>query len=97
MRISNILIAGLCVLFAGYYCYTVFLADDALINRTQIDRDAYGGYQVTTKLLDGSQLIETYEVSESGQPLSHELASVGSAPGSKPQPIKKGKFVPKFK
>jgi len=97
MKKSNLILGGLAVAFLGYYSYTVFLADDALINRTEIARDAKGGYQVTTKLLDGTQLIETYEVNDNGSPLSHTLASLGTEPGSKPVPIKKGKFVPKFK
>jgi len=62
-----------------------------------LSRDSNGGYQVTTTLLDGSQLIETYEVSDKGSPLSHTLASLSSEPGSEPVAIKKGKFVPKFK
>ena len=97
MHKSNFILAGLGVLFLGYYTYTVFLAEDALINRTEIVKDEKGGYQVTTKLLDGTQLIETYEVSDNGSPLSHTLASVASEPGSQPVPIKKGTFVPKFK
>ena len=97
MHKSNLILAGLGVLFLGYYTYTVFLSDNALINRTDIVKDEKGGYQVTTKLLDGTQLIETYEVNDNGSPLSHTLASVGSEPGSKPVAIKKGTFVPKFK
>lgn len=97
MNKSNIILAGIVVLFLSYYSYTVFLADDALINRTEIVKDQKGGYQVTTKLLDGTQLIETYEVNDKGSPLSHTLATVGSEPGSVPVAIKKGTFVPKFK
>ncbi len=97
MNKTNLILAGAVVLFLGYYSYTVFFADDALINRTEITRDAKGGYQVTTKLLDGTQLIETYEVNDNGSPLSHTLASVAAEPGSQPVAIKQGTFVPKFK
>ena len=97
MQKSNIVVAGLFFVGAAYYVYSVFIGQDALINRTEITKDAKGGYQVTTKLLDGTQLIETYEVNDNGSPLSHTLASVGSEPGSQPVAIKKGTFVPKFK
>jgi len=88
------LLAGLILVFMGYYTYTVFLADDALTKRFEVTKEANGGYTATTRLLDGSQLIETYVIDENGNPYSHTLASV-SKDGGEPQIMKKGKFVPK--
>jgi len=88
------LLAGLILLFMGYYTYDVFLAEDALTKRFEVSKEANGGYTATTKLTDGSQLIETYVIDENGNPYSHTLANV-SKDGGEPQIMKKGTFVPK--
>jgi len=93
----NIVVAGVFVLFAVYFSYTVVLADDALVKRTVKTEGENGGYQIVTNRVDGSRIIETYKVNEDGSPLSHELLMVGSEPGSEPKIMKKGTFVPKFK
>lgn len=94
---ANIFYAGLSGLFLVYFGYTVFLADNALVKRTVTTHDGNGGYQRITTKTDGSRLIETYEVSETGSPLSHKLILQGSEPGSEPKIMKSGSFVPKFK
>lgn len=89
-------IIGIAVLiFLGFYTYSVFLADNALIKRFEVTKDGNGGYTATTQLLDGSQLIETYKVDDKGNPLSHSLASMGTEPGSELKYMKNGTFVPK--
>ncbi len=95
MQKNNIVIGCLLLLAVGYYGYTVFLADDALVKRTVKTETESGGYQVITKRTDGSSIIETYELDANGSPLSHELISVGAEPGSEPVIMKKGTFVPK--
>lgn len=87
------LLAGVTLVFLGYYTYTVFLADDALTKRFEVTKEANGGYTARTKLLDGTQLIETYVIDENGNPYSHTLA--GITKDGKEQIMKKGTFVPK--
>ena len=95
---QKMLIGVVALLFFGYYTYTVFLADDALINRSEATKDSQGNYQITTKSLDGSQIIEVYNVHEDGSPKSHSLAKLGAEPGAQPKNIKPpSKFEPKFK
>ena len=92
------LIAVVAALFFGAYSYTVFLADDALVKRSEAVKDNNGNYQITTKMLDGSQIIEVYETHENGSPKSHSLAKIGAEPGAEPKNIKPpSTFVPKFK
>ncbi len=98
MNKSNAALAVIAVLFFGSYVFTVFVGDNALVNRSQASKDAKGNYQITTKLLDGSQIIEVYEVHEDGSPKSHSLAKLGTEPGAELQNIKPpSKFEPKFK
>ena len=97
MSKANIFYAALVVVFMAYYTYTVFLADDALVNRTQVTYDESGGYEVVTKRPDGSKIVEIYEVDANSSPKSHTLMLVGSEPASEPKVLKKGTFVPKFK
>ena len=95
---QNALIGIVAILFFGYYVFSVFLAEDALTKRSTASSDAKGNYQITTKMLDGSQIIEVYEVHEDGSPKSHSLAKLGTEPGAVPKNIKPpSKFVPKFK
>ena len=92
------LLAVVALLFFGYYTYTVFLADDALVKRSETTKDAKGNYQIKTKLLDGSQIIEVYEVHDNGTPKSHSLAKRGTEPGAELKNIKPpSTFKPKFK
>ena len=97
MNKTNIIIVGLFLLFAGYFSYTVFLADDALVKRTVKTEGANGGYQIVTKLDDSSKIVETFTVNDAGSPVSHELIVVDSQTGKEIRTIKKGTFVPKFK
>lgn len=78
-----------------FYVYSVFLGDDALTKRFSVQKDGNGGYTATTRLLDGSELIEVYTLDDKGNPLSHTLASRGKEPGSELKYMKKGTFVPK--
>lgn len=94
---TNVIYISLFGLFLIYFGYTVFLADNALVKRTVTTHDENGGYQRITTKADGSKLIETYEVSEQGTPLSHKLILQGTEPGSEPKVMKSGSFVPKFK
>jgi hypothetical protein len=95
---QKILIAVAALLFFGYYSYTVFLADDALIKRSETTKDAKGNYQIKTKLLDGSHIVEAYEVHDNVSPKSHSLAKQGSEPGAELKNIKPpSTFKPKFK
>ena len=96
MQKTNIVLTVLVVAFLGYYSYTVFLAENALVKRTEISKNEKGGYTVVTTLLNGSSLIENYEVTDTGSPLSHTLAVLNPEPGSEPQAIKKGTFIPKY-
>ena len=94
---TNIVFTVVILIFLGFYTYTVFLSDTALINRTEISKDEKGGYTVVTNLLNGSKLIETYEVTETGAPLSHTLAVLNPDSGEQARPIKSGTFIPKHK
>lgn len=97
MQTSNLIIGAVAVVFMGFYISSVFIGEDALINRSQVTQDGKGGYTVNTRLLDGSQIIETYEVDDQGRPYSHTLATRAAEPGSELSVIKQGKFVPKHK
>jgi len=79
----------------GYFAYDVFLAEDALVKRSTKTVNADGGYEIVTKLDDGSRLVETYEVTAEGKPKSHSLMVYGTEPGSEPRIMKKGSFIPK--
>lgn len=97
MQKTNLVFTAVLVVFLGFYAYTVFLSDNALINRTEITKDGNGGYTAVTERTDGAKIIEVYEVDANGTPLSHSLDFVDSVPGSQPRAIKKGTFEPKFK
>ena len=97
MQKVNILYAAIIVLFLGYYGFTVFLADDALVKRTVATYGEDGGYELVTTRLDGTRVVETYAVHADGSPKSHTLVSIAPEPGSEPKIMKQGTFEPKFK
>lgn len=92
---QNKIVAGLFVAFLGYYGYTVFLADNALVKRTEITKTDNGGYTAVTERLDGSKIEEVYVVDENGDPYSHDLDFVPSDPSAERRVIKTGTFIPK--
>jgi len=96
MKKANIVLAGLVVVSFGYFIYAIFLADNALVKRTEVIKDEHGGYQVITERTDGTQIVEIFEVDANGTPISHTLGFVDAAPGSEMKTIKQGTFVPKF-
>ena len=95
---ANILIGIVAVVFLGYYTYTVFLAENALVKRTVATYDGKGGHTLVTTRLDGTKVIETYEVHDDGAPKSFALNSLGPEPGAQLKVMKpKSEFVRKHK
>jgi len=92
---TNKIAAGLFVIFLGYYGYTVFLADNALVKRTEITKEANGSYTAIIERLDGSKIEEIYVVDENGNPFSHDLDFIPSDPNAERRVIKTGTFIPK--